>query len=199
MCDPVSLGVAAIGVSGASEATKIIGQTSSYNAEKGYQQNLVNQNRQQIEQNRQVATQEYLNKVRLEQLQGQQESEAITEQRFDLAKERRAAQASAKVSAAEGGVGGLSLDHMLLDFQRQESFAMGRIIANQQMNKLQRNEKIKSYGMEYSARANSISYYQPAPIKRPDYLGPMLGVVNTGLQAFAPIAQANAKGSVPKT
>ena len=66
---------------------------------------------------------------------------------------------------------------------------MGRIIANQQMNKLQRNEKIKSYGMEYSARANSISYYQPAPIKRPDYLGPMLGVVNTGLQAFAPIAK----------
>ena len=93
------------------------------------------------------------------------------------------------MSAAEGGVGGLSLDHMLLDFQRQESFAMGRIIANQQMNKLQRNEKIKSYGMEYSARANSISYYQPAPIKRPDYLGPMLGVVNTGLQAFAPIAK----------
>lgn len=199
MCDPVSMGVAAIGVSGAGAAANIIGDTSRYNAEKGYQQNLVNQNRQQIEQNRQVATQEYLNKVRLEQLNGQQEAEAITEQRFDLAKERRAAKASAKVSAAEGGVAGLSLDHLLLDFQRQESFAMGRIIANQQLNKLQRDEKIRSYGTEYSARANSISFYQPAPIRKPDYFGPLLGVVNTGLQAFTPIAKSGAAGSVPKT
>lgn len=198
MCGPAALGAAAIGISGASAAASIIGDTSRFNAEKGYQQNLVDTNRKQIEQNRQVATQEYLNKVRLEQLGQQQESEAITEQRFDLTKERRAAQASAKVSAAEGGVGGLSLDHLLLDFQRQESFAMGRIIANQQMNKLQRDERIKSYGLEHTARSNSISFYQPAPIRKPDYFGPILGVANTALQAFAPIPKPGAS-SVPKT
>ena len=189
MCDPVSMGVAVVGVSGLSAASSIVGDTARYNAEKGYQQNLVDQNRKQIEDNRKVATQEYLNKVRHENLAAHQEDEAIVEQGFDMAKQRRAAEASARVSAAEGGVGGKSLDHLLLDFHRQESFAMGRIRANQQMNQLQRNEKIRNYGVEYQARANSISYYQPAPIRKPDYVGPALNVVNTGLQAFGPMAK----------
>ena len=189
MCDPVSMGIAMIGTSGAGAAAQVVGDTARYNAEKGYQQNLVNQNREQIKNNRQVATEEYLNKVRLEQKAGQQEQDSIVEQRFDLMKQRRAAQASAKVSAAEGGVGGVSIDDLLLDFHRQEAFSMGRILSQQEWSKQQRQENIRSYGMEYKARANSIPFYQPAPIRKPDYFGPVLGVVNTGLQAFAPMAK----------
>jgi hypothetical protein len=177
---------AAVGASAGQAAFSIVGDTARYNAEKGYRQNLVDQNRQQIDQNRSVATQEYLNKVRLEQLGEQQENAANVETGLDLMKQRRAAQASAKVQAAEGGVAGLSVDHLLLDFQRQESFAMGRIVANQEMVSQQRKERISGYATEHRARSNAIPFYQPAPIRKPDYVGPIFGVINTGLQAFGP-------------
>ena len=172
------------GMAAVSGGVGVMGDRQRYKQEVEYQNKLIDASLEQIADTRKSATDAYISQVRGDQLQHQQELQAKAEQRLDVQRERRQAQSSVVTAAAEANVGGKGLDRLLLDFRRQEAMFMSRLEQQQDMSDEARTHRLQVYKNEYEGRINSVKPYIPGPIKKVDYVSPVLGIFQGGLSGF---------------
>jgi len=119
----------------------------------------------------------YLREASAQRLKEAQEDLVLANEIQESDKKARAARATAKVSAGESGVTGLSVDALMDDYTRQE--ADYRFSLTEQ-NRLQGiNNQIQLDEMGYRNQNNLIKINQP--IKKPDYLGSMVNLAGSSL------------------
>ena len=94
------------------------------------------------------------------------------------------AQATARVAAADAGVGGQSLESLLGDFNRQESMFMGKLLMNQHLAEQNRSERLTGYEDQFDARYNSVAPFIPGPVANVDYISPILGIAKAGVEGY---------------
>jgi hypothetical protein len=172
----VSLGVAA-GGAGAS----IAGQSQQNSAARQVEQQKANAIDKQIAENRRRATQDYIASVTDERTLQDQEHQALTEKKLDIAKVGRDATSQAKVAAAESGVAGQSLAVIQNDYAMQMEQAAGRLGNNQHFADAQHERNIQAHGRVYENRVSQVQPYQQQPVKPVDYFGPIFGIAGAGV------------------
>lgn len=160
MCDPITIAAGTMMAGGA--VSSIVAQNNSRQVAKGNENAMKNAQDDVIIENRKRATHDYLRDVRLEQLQSEQENQALTEKSGDLARNTLEAKGTAVASAAERGVAGRSLDTILADFDFQQNQEVGRLRINQQMKDQQHQENAGGYADQFSARVTAEKPYVPA-------------------------------------
>lgn len=117
MCDVVSM--IGMALSAVSTVTEMVGA-----------QQQAEQHNAMVRQNQEAAQENLRREYTAMQTRQIQEEEAAAVQKQDVAKEARAARATAMVSAGESGVSGLSVDALLADIYGKEATAKDRISQN---------------------------------------------------------------------
>ncbi|MGL5918128.1 MAG: virion core protein, T7 gp14 family [Cetobacterium sp.] len=177
---------ASMGLSVLGAVTNIIGQTQQYNAQKDYTNKMVQANRVQMQENRDLATQAFLDQTVSAHRQLGEQQEMVAAENFDKSRAAMKSRGEVMAAAAESGVGGNALHALVADFHRQEGFFLQRNEQNLLMKKQQTASVVKGYHTEAVGRTNAIKPFVPSPISRPDYLGPILSVggkaANLGMQ-----------------
>ena len=170
MCDPVSIGLGIL-----QAGSTIQGQRQQAKAQAQAQRNAT------------IAEQQrYLSEVSASRLRERQEKIAAAQRIQQSTTAAREARATARVSAGESGVAGLSVNALINDMTRKE--AEYSFSVQQQMQFANMN---RTLGFEDSAnrsRMNLLSINKP--IAQPNYLGAALGGVSTGLSAYSSFNQA---------
>ncbi len=193
-CEPVTLGLAAMGA--ASAGMNIYGQfqaRDTYNSVEEYRR-IEQENA--IEENRRRATQDYLTNVRLEQEQQQQEYESVAQKSVDIQAQATRSVATGMASAAERGVAGRTVEMIAQDFDFMANEETGRLRENQRMADRQRSENIRGMGTEWQNRVTSIKPYVKTPAKQIDFFGPIFkaGVQTLGNVAVMPAGSLKGVG-----
>ena len=125
--------------------------------------------------------QRYLNEVSSMRVQQRQEQIAAAQRIQESTRKAREARATARVSAGEAGVSGLSVDALINDLTREE--ASYRFATNQQtqMNDVNRTLQLRDAGLGFQNNLLRIN----RPIEQPDYLGAALSGAQTGLVTYS--------------
>ncbi len=106
-----------------------------------------------------------------------QEAIVAAQKRQQITTKAREARATARVSAGEAGVSGLSVDALINSFTQNEAKALFSITQQAQMNK-----ESRALGIEnsiHTSRSNLLRINKP--IEKPNYLGAALGGAQTGM------------------
>ena len=167
MCDPVTIGIA---MGAASAGTQVIGQRQMAKTQAQVQANASKAERQR-----------YLQEVSSMRVQQGQEQVAAAQKINESARKAREARATARVSAGESGVAGLSVDALINDLTKQEaeySFATQQQL---QMNDVGRTMQLENAGLGFSNNMLRIN----KPIEKPDYLGAALSGAQTGMSTYS--------------
>jgi hypothetical protein len=177
MCEPVSATMAAVAVIGA--ASSMYSQNQQMHAQASYQQAQADANAQQMTENAKLANSAYIEQTKQLQIRNMQEGEAANQQIMtnDIAGEK--ARATAKASASDSGVSGLSVNALMDDFHRQQDNYDTTVKTNQEWSKSQLGEDMKSAEATAQGRIASVRPYIAAPIKTPDYLGAAMGAAGS--------------------
>ena len=165
MCDPISIGMAV-----ASTAMQVSGQRQMAKTQARVQANASAAERQR-----------YLQEVSSMRVQQGQEQVAAAQRINESAKKAREARATARVSAGESGVAGLSVDALINDLTREEaeySFATQQQL---QMNDVGRSMQLQNAGLGFTNNMLRIN----RPIEQPDYLGAALSGAQTGMSTYS--------------
>lgn len=165
MCDPISIGMAV-----ASSAMQVTGQRQMAKAQAQAQANASAAERQR-----------YLQEVSSMRVQQGQEQVAAAQRINESAKKAREARATARVSAGEAGVAGLSVDALINDLTREEaeySFATQQQL---QMNDVGRSMQLQNAGLGFTNNMLRIN----KPIEQPNYLGAALSGAQTGMSTYS--------------
>ena len=167
MCNPVP---AAIGLGVAQAGSQFIGQRQMANAQAEVQRRASAAERQR-----------YLNEVSSMRVQQRQEQIAAAQRIQESTRKAREARATARVSAGEAGVSGLSVDALINDLTREE--ASYRFATNQQtqMNDVNRTLQLRDAGLGFQNNLLRIN----RPIEQPDYLGAALSGAQTGMSTYS--------------
>ena len=170
MCDVITPTMIAIGMGTASTAASIIGQQQQAKTQAKVQKNASEAERQR-----------YLQEVSSMRIQQGQEEVAAAQRVNESARKAREARATARVSAGEAGVAGLSVDALINDLTREE--ANYRFATNQQlqMNDVNRTMQLNQAGVGFTNNMLRIN----KPIAQPDYLGSALSGAQTGLSTYS--------------
>jgi hypothetical protein len=125
--------------------------------------------------------QRYLQEVSSMRVQQGQEEVAAAQRIQESTRKAREARATARVSAGEAGVAGLSVDALINDLTREE--ANYRFATNQQlqMNDVNRTMQLDQAGLGFTNNMLRIN----RPIEQPDYLGSALSGAQTGLSTYS--------------
>jgi len=117
--------------------------------------------------------------LQIQALQNQEDEDTkrATEAQLDAQRQANAAVSSARVSAGESGVAGLSVDALLNDLNFQGNENSFDIAENLDFKQRQRQLEIEGLGITTESQINQL----PA-VQQPDYLGIAL---NTGANAFS--------------
>lgn len=166
MCDPMT----AIAV--ASSAFQFQQQQAQASAQKEHQEAVYERNKQQAMTARNQKTQQ-------EHLRQMQEREAAEQKMMQQGREADQARARARVSAAESGVSGNSVDQLLADFNRQENEYMTALNSNFEMSRQQSETRKEMYRNEQNSRVTNA---QPSPVNEPNMLAGALRIGATGYQ-----------------
>jgi hypothetical protein len=193
MCDPVSLTVASVALAAGSAGLSIHGQQQQQMTKEG-QKRQMSENERVMAANRKQATEAFISQVRQENLGKQQEQETLALKRDEYSTDAMQAQATARVAAADAGVGGQSLEMLLGDFNRQEAMFMGKLLTNQQFAEQNREERITGYGDQFENRYNSVAPYQPGPVAPVDFISPILGIASSGLNTYTSARRGTNEG-----
>lgn len=183
MCDPVTIGVT-LGI--AQAGTSIIGQRQQARAQEKVQRNAT------------IAEQQrYLSEMSASRLRERQEKVAAAQRIQQSTTAARKARATARVSAGESGVAGLSVDALINDMTRKE--AEYSFSVQQQMQFASINRTLAFEDGFNRSRMNLLRINKP--IAQPNYLGALLSGAQTGLSAYnaantAGIGQQNPTGDV---
>jgi hypothetical protein len=178
MCEPVTMATIAIGASAGGAATNIIGQNTTRQMNKGYENQKKNAQDDLIIENRKRATHDYLREVRLEQLEQSQEESSVSEQSNDIARQAEGATGQAVASAAERGVSGNNLETIISDYDFQQNKEVGLLRLNQAMANMQHTENIAGAKDQFDYRVSSVKPYVPRVQPPVDYFGPIFGAVS---------------------
>ena len=125
--------------------------------------------------------QRYLQEVSFMRVQQGQEQVAAAQRINESAKKAREARATARVSAGEAGVAGLSVDALINDLTREEaeySFATQQQL---QMNDVGRQMQLQNAGLNFTNNMLRIN----RPIEQPDYLGAAISGAQTGMSTYS--------------
>ena len=125
--------------------------------------------------------QRYLQEVSSMRVQQGQEQVAAAQRISASTKKAREARATARVSAGEAGVAGLSVDALINDLTREEaeySFATQQQL---QMNDVGRDMQLQNAGLGFTNNMLRIN----RPIEQPNYLGAALSGAQTGMSTYA--------------
>ena len=170
MCNPVAIG---LGI--AQAGMTVIGQRQQAKAQA------------QVQRNATIAEQQrYLSEVSASRLRERQEKIAAAPRIQQSTTKAREARATARVSAGESGVAGLSVDALINDLTRKE--AEYSFSVQQQMQFANMNRQLGFEDSANRSRMNLLSINKP--IAQPNYLGAALGGVSTGLSAYNAFNQA---------
>jgi len=184
MCPPIiaavqSAGTAIAGLSTAAKASLALGTAQAGMSIVGQRQAAKAQEKAQ--RNASIAEQQrYLQEVSASRLKERQEKVAAAQRIQQSSIKAREARATARVSAGEAGVAGLSVDALINDMTRKE--AQYNFSVQQQM---QFAGMARDMGLSDSAnrsRMNLLSINKP--IQQPNYLGAILSGAQTGLGAY---------------
>ena len=110
-----------------------------------------------------------------------QESISAAQQRQQITKKAREARATARVSAGEAGVAGLSVDALMNSFTQNEANALFSITQQEQFNAQNRALGITDAQMRSSGNLLRIN----KPIAQPNYLGAVLDGAQTGMSMYS--------------
>lgn len=133
--------------------------------------------------------QRYLQQASAERIQQAFQNEEKARELQQASIKAQKARATARVSAGESGVAGISVDALLNDFYRQEAvFRFGLQRQGEQMG-VARELRLKDQGLQ--SYNNQISINKP--IKQPDYAGAIFGGINTGLNIYSAVGGGGGK------
>lgn len=111
---------------------------------------------QQNEQNR-IAKANAIRLMANEDLRIRQEKEQVLDKQAQVESERRKAQARAEVEAGEGGVSGVSVDRLMMDFLRQEGEYKSSVLNNLQYEIAQSKENKRAISMGQEANSTYVN------------------------------------------
>jgi len=156
-----------------------LGAASSYSQVQGQRQMARAQAQAQANASK-AERQRYLQEVSSMRIQQGQEQVAAAQRVNESARKAREARATARVSAGEAGVAGLSVDALINDLTKQEaeySFATQQQL---QMNDVGRSMQLENAGLSFTNNMLRIN----KPIEQPNYLGAALSGAQTGLSTY---------------
>ena len=167
MCDPVTIG---IGMAVASAGTQIHGQRQQAKTQAKVQKNASAAERER-----------YLREVSSMRTQQGQEQVAAAQRIQASTRKAREARSTARVSAGEAGVAGLSVDALINDLTREEADYRFANTQQTQMNDVNRNLQLGDAGLGFTNNLLRIN----KPIAKPDYLGAALSGAQTGMSSYS--------------
>lgn len=165
MCDPISIGLAV-----AQTGATIMGQRQMAAAQERAQANASKAERQR-----------YLHEVSSMRIQQGQEQVAAAQRLQESTKKAREARATARVSAGEAGVAGLSVDALINDLTRKEAEYNFNTQKQLQMSDVNRTLQLRDAGLGFTNNMLRIN----KPIEQPNYLGAALSGAQTGLSTYS--------------
>ena len=176
MCEPISMTVAAL-----STASSVVSQKNAINAQKKAQANASAQERKR-----------YLNEVSVTR-QRQRQEQIVAAQKIQQSQtQAMEARATARTSAGESGVSGLSVDALIGDLTRQEAEYNFSVQQQQQFQEQNTSNVLEAAGLGFTANMLRIN----KPIPKTDYFGAALQGAQTGLSFYN---SANKAGLFDKT
>lgn len=167
MCNPLP---EAIGLGVAQAGSQFIGQRQMANAKAEVQRRASAAERQR-----------YLNEVSSMRVQQRQEQIAAAQRIQESTRKAREARATARVSAGEAGVSGLSVDALINDLTREEASYRFATNKQTQMNDVNRTLQLRDAGLGFQNNLLRIN----RPIEQPDYLGAALSGAQTGMSTYS--------------
>ncbi len=123
----------------------------------------------------------YLREVSSMRVQQGQEEVAAAQRVNESARKAREARATARVSAGEAGVAGLSVDALINDLTREEASYNFATQQQTQMNDVNRTMQLDQAGLGFTNNMLRIN----RPIEQPDYLGASLSGAQTGMSTYS--------------
>ena len=123
----------------------------------------------------------YLREVSSMRVQQGQEEVAAAQRVNESARKAREARATARVSAGEAGVAGLSVDALINDLTREEANYNFATQQQLQMNDVGRSMQLDNAGLSFTNNMLRIN----RPIEKPDYLGAALSGAQTGMSTYS--------------
>ncbi len=180
MCEPVTI------------MTALTIATTAYQAY-STDQNVKAQNKyakQSAIEGSKLANASFINESNQANLRTSQESEAASTQLTTSAKEAAKARATARVSAGESGVSGVSVDALISDFYDQEAGYSEGVKRNLELGKDQTQAELM--GFRSNALDRSLSYRQPLAA-RPSYAATGLQIAGQAGQGYMRYKYPNGK------
>ena len=167
MCEPTTI---ALALGAASAGTTIIGQQQQAKTQAEAQRRASAAERQR-----------YLHEVSSMRVQQQQEQVAAAQKLSESARKAMEARATARVSAGESGVAGLSVDALINDLTRKEAEYSFNVQEQTRMSDVNRQLQLRDAGLGFTNNMLRIN----KPIEQPNYLGAALGGAQTGLSTYS--------------
>ena len=168
MCEPVTLTALALGA--ASAGAQVHGQRQQAKTQAKVQKNASAAERQR-----------YLQEVSSMRIQQGQEEVAAAQRVNESARKAREARATARVSAGEAGVAGLSVDALINDLTREEASYNFATQQQLQMSNVNRTMQLDQAGLGFTNNMLRIN----KPIEQPDYLGAAISGAQTGMSTYS--------------
>ena len=125
--------------------------------------------------------QRYLHEVSSMRIQQGQEQVAAAQRLQESATKAREARATARVSAGESGVAGLSVDALINDLTRKEAEYSFNVQKQAQMSDVNRQLQLRDAGLGFTNNMLRIN----KPIEKPNYLGAALSGASTGMSTYS--------------
>ena len=171
MCDIITPAVMlAVGMSAASAGAQVHGQRQQAKTQAKVQKNASAAERER-----------YLREVSSMRVQQGQEEVAAAQRVNESARKAREARATARVSAGEAGVAGLSVDALINDLTREEANYNFATQQQLQMNDVGRSMQLDNAGLSFTNNMLRIN----RPIEKPDYLGAAISGAQTGMSTYS--------------
>lgn len=160
----------AIAVTVASTAASIRGQQIAAKTQRKVQENASIAERQR-----------YLQEVSSMRVQQGQEQAAAAQRLQASSKKAREARATARVSAGEAGVSGLSVDALINSLTQQEAGFNFATDQQLQMNDVNRTMQLEQSGLGFTNNMLRIN----KPIEGPNYIGSLLQGAQAGMSMYS--------------
>ncbi len=167
MCPP--LVIASIAMSAASTGLQIRGQQIQAKTQEKVQANASA-----------VERQRYLNEVSSLRTQQGQEQVAMAQKLQSNKTRAREARATARVSAGEAGVAGLSVNALMNDLTRKEAMYNNSVNTQAQMLDVRRDLSLRDAGLGFTNNMLRIN----RPIEEVNYAGALVSGAQTGLSTY---------------
>ena len=166
MCPPII----AVGLGIAQAGMQIQGQRQQAKTQAKVQANASTAERQR-----------YLQEVSSMRIQQGQEQVAAAQRIQESTRKAREARSTARVSAGEAGVAGLSVDALINDLTREEASYNFATQQQTQMNDVNRTMQLDQAGLGFTNNMLRIN----RPIEQPNYLGAALSGAQTGMSTYS--------------